>query len=177
MLKEEKAKNDSGQSLIETAIMLPVLICIACNAMNIAYFWFVALTLTSAPRIGAEYASQGGQAEQYTSAPTNSSISDLVYENLLHTLNGSTSNVSVRVCAVGSGIDTTTTTIPKCNSYGPTPASAFPTNTADPESSKFYCDRVDVAYTVTPLVPGGVFNVALPSNMTFYRHASMRHIW
>lgn len=165
-----------GQSLVETAIMLPLLLFIACNAINLAYFWYMVLTLSSIPRMGVEFSSQGGQALSLASAPSASAISDLVYENLQNTIGGTTVNTSVRVCSATVGKDSSTN-VTFCTSFGPAPPTAFPANTADPEPAFFTLNRVDVAYTVTPIIPGGVFNVVLPSNMTFYRHVTMRNLY
>ena len=38
-------------------------------------------------------------------------------------------------------------------------------------------DRVDVAYTVTPIIPGAAFNVVLPANLKFHRQVSMRSLF
>jgi len=49
--------------------------------------------------------------------------------------------------------------------------------TADPEAPLFVRNRVHVVYTVTPLIPGTIFNVALPSTLTFHRQVSMRSLY
>jgi hypothetical protein len=54
---------------------------------------------------------------------------------------------------------------------------SFPSNTADPEQPVFVLNRVDVGYTVTPLIPGTAFNVVLPKPLTFQRHVSMRSLF
>jgi Flp pilus assembly protein TadG len=171
-------RREKGQSLIETAIMLPLILAMACNAINLAYFWYMVLTLSAIPRLGAQFATQGGQALAASSPtqPTSANISDMVYENLLHTIGGNTVNTSVRVCTTKLGKDATTK-IANCQSYGPSPTTPFPANVADPEPAYFTLVRVDVAYQVTPLIPGSVFNVILPSNMTFYRHVTMRDLY
>src|SRR4051812_17279182 len=163
-----------GHSLIETAIMMPLLLGIAFNAINLGYFWFMVLTLSAVPRQGAEYSTQGGAALALSSAPSTSQVKDLVYENLGGSLGASTSNASVRVCSSAKGVDGTSH-IALCDSYGPT--FSFPSNTADPESAVFVLHRVDVAYTVTLLIPGSVFYVVLPSNLTFHRQVSMRSLY
>ena len=55
---------ESGQSLIETALILPLLLLLAFNAINFGYFFFVALNITSAPRSGVQYAILGGASPQ-----------------------------------------------------------------------------------------------------------------
>lgn len=175
-IRRRFCRGERGQSLIETALILPLLLSIACNAINVAYFWYMALTLTSIPRIGAQYASQGGQAITSSTAPNSTVIKNLIYENLQNTIRATDVNASVRVCTPVSGVDSATN-ITNCDSFGPTPPTAFPANTADPEPTYFKLIRVDVAYTVTPLIPGTIFRVVLPANMTFYRHATMRNLY
>ena len=41
------ARADSGQSLLETAMTLPLLLGVAFNAINYGYFWFMVLTLSA----------------------------------------------------------------------------------------------------------------------------------
>src|SRR5579863_10067063 len=54
-----KVSRDSGQSLIETALAVPFLLLIALNAINFAYYFFVAINLAAAPRNGVEWSVQG----------------------------------------------------------------------------------------------------------------------
>jgi hypothetical protein len=165
---------EDGQSLLETAILTPFLLSIAFNAINIAYFWFMVLVLSTAPRQGVEYSSQGGAALTTTTSPSSSAVKDVVYDNLTHTINGTVSNASVQVCSVANGVDTTSHKA-NCTTYGP--SFAFPSPDADPEAPVFVLHRVDVAYQVSPLIPGAAFHVLLPANMTFHRQVSMRSLY
>ena len=51
--------HDEGQSLLETAIAMPLLLGIAFNLINLGYFWFVVLSLAAAPRQGVQYLRAG----------------------------------------------------------------------------------------------------------------------
>ena len=167
----------AGNSLIETAIMLPILLAIVFNAVNFGYFWFVGLTLAAAPRIGVEYTSQGGAALTSGSIPTTGAVETLVFDNLTNALHATTSNAAVRVCSgnSGAGVDSTSH-IAGCDSFGM--SYSFAANIADPEAPPiFVLNRVDVAYRVTPIIPGGVFNIVVPSNLTFHRQVSMRSLY
>ena len=62
-----------------------------------------------------------------------------------------------------------------CDQFGP--AFTFSAPAADPESPVYVLNRVDVGYTVTPIIPGTAFGVLLPSNLQFQRHASMRSLF
>ena len=171
-----KRSEPAGNSLIETAIMLPILFAIVFNAINFGYFWFVCLTLTAAPRVGVEYSSQGGTAQTASSIPPTSAVNTLVFDNLTKALGATTSNAAVRVCSSTSSAGVNSTShIAGCDSFGM--AYSFLANRADPEPSVFVLNRVDVAYTVNPIVTGAAFNVVLPSNLTLHRQVSMRSLY
>jgi hypothetical protein len=168
-------RTDEGQALLETAVTLPLLLGIAFNLINFGYLWFVVLALSAAPRVGAEYASQGWITLQKASAPGTSAVSDLVYENVTNAIRGATSsNVAVRVCTVAKGVNSGTGAT-LCDQFGP--AFAFPGPAADPEAPAWSLDRVDVEYTVSPIIRGTAFNVVLPANLQFHRQVSMRSLF
>jgi len=168
-------RHEDGQSLLETAVAMPLLLGIAFNLINLGYFWFMVLTLAAAPRQGVQYSTQGGQATTTTSSPSTTAVSNLVYENMTNAVHGATiSNTSVRVCTSALGVDSSTH-IALCNSFGP--AATFSAIAADPEAPVFVLNRVDVGFTVTPLIRGSAFNVVLPANMNFHRQVSMRSLY
>ena len=176
-----RAANERGQSLLETAIAIPLLLGLAFNVINLAYFWYMVLVLSSSPRMAVQYATQGGEAIQKISAPqpgplsTASSVSYIASQNMVNEVVGaSTSNVSVQVCSSSIGVDSKTH-IAKCTQYGP--SFSYSATAADPEAPVYVLDRVDVAYTVKPIIPGTIFNVVLPSNLTFHRQVSMRSLY
>lgn len=170
-----RRQHEDGQSLLETAVAMPVLLGIAFNLINLGYFWFMVLTLAAAPRQGVQYSAQGGQSITTTAAPSTTAVSNLVYENMVNAVHGSTtSNTSVRVCSSTKGVDPNTH-IALCDTFGP--AFTFSAVGTDPEAPAFVLNRVDVGYTVTPLIPGSAFNVVLPSNMHFRRQVSMRSLY
>jgi Flp pilus assembly protein TadG len=165
-------KGQEGQSLLETAIAMPMLLTLSFNMINWGYLWFMVLTLSAAPRMGAQYATQGGQA---TLAPGTAAVRDLVWENVTNAVHGATTaNTAVRVCSSAKGVDSTTH-VALCDSFGP--AFTFPAAVADPEAPTFVLDSVDVGYTVTPIIPGAVFGVILPSNLNFHRRVVMRSLY
>lgn len=168
-------RREEGQSLLETAVAMPLLLGIAFNLINLGYFWFCILTLTAAPRQGVQFSAQGSSSLATATAPSTTAISALVYDNMTNALHGSTTlNTSVRVCSKSKGVDATTH-VALCDSFGP--AFSFTSVAVDPESPSFVLNRVDVGYTVTPLIPGTAFNVVLPSTMSFRRQVSMRSLY
>src|SRR6266581_772863 len=85
-----------------------------------------------------------------------------------------TSNAAVQVCSSSIGVNTGTG-VALCSQFGP--AYTFPTPAADPEQPVYVLDRVDVEYTVTPIIRGTAFMVILPSNLKFRRQVSMRSLY
>jgi Flp pilus assembly protein TadG len=163
-----------GESLVETAITMPLFLSVSFNIVNFGYFWFVLLTMSAAPRVGAEYATQGG----VTISPGTTSVSNLVYDNMTNAVAGATtSNTTVRVCSSTKGVDPTTNaslcdTFPSSGAY-----TGFSAVEVDPESPAFVLNRVDVEYAVTPIIPGTVFNVFVPTDLRFRRSSRMRSLY
>ena len=167
--------NRSGQSLIETALLLPIMLTIVCNAVNIGYFFFVALNLATAPRQGVEYSIQGPASFQQAQLPGASSVSSLVYGDITGAI-PSTANAPTQVCSLSLGLSLNgrgaSNQVPNCASYGS--AGSFSGPDPDPEAPYLVLNQVEIQYTVTPLIPGTVFNVVLPPSLTFNRVVEMR---
>ena len=96
------------------------------------------------------------------------------YENVTNAIKGATtSNVAVRGCKIAKGVDGITG-VTLCDQYGP--AFSFSALTADPEAPVYALNRVDVEYTVAPVIPGAAFSIVLP-NLQFHRQVSMRSLF
>lgn len=187
-----RVKCARGQSLVETALMLPLLIMIVLNVVNLGYFFVVAVNLTGAARTATLYGIEGGATPAAGNLPSSggsspatslSSVTYLVYQDLTGALANPT-GVSVQVCSQanldssGAGTNTNTggvlrTNCETCTSSGCTPAngtaasgsySGNPVPNADPESPGFVLNRVDIEYDVTPLIPGRIFNIPLQAS-------------
>jgi Flp pilus assembly protein TadG len=180
--KLSRIRDSQGQSLVETALMIPLLLVLILNAVNFGYFLLVTLNLTSAARSGIEYAIQGSSTPSNTSLETAGSVSSLIYQELTGSLNAP-SGVQVQVCSLSLGSNGSgQSSCQSCTNSGcksVTGASADP----DPEPALgFVLNRVDVTYTFKTLIPTAAFNLvvgALPpcnanGNCTFTRHAEMR---
>jgi TadE-like protein len=174
----------SGSSLIESALSLPFLVMLAFNAINFGYFYYVALNLASAPREGVEYSIQGHASPSSQALPAAGpcpstappSVSTLTYYDINGVVQGISPCVgaSVQVCSLSIGLNNagTSTQTAKCLSYGP--AATFPLPASDPESPTYVLHRVDMTYTVTPLLPVFPFKLIMPSSLAFHRQVSMR---
>lgn len=169
---KRRLQRESGQSLIETAVMLPLLLIIAFNAINFGYAFFVAINMAAAPRTGVEYSIQGFETPTQPDLPPASTVSTLTYGDLTGVLPNSATTPQ-QVCSsilgvTGSGVNQ----VAVCTTFNLGSGSAFPAVPPDPEAPKFVLHRVYVRYVPAPLIPGQVFNV-LPT-LTFNRQVSMR---
>jgi hypothetical protein len=92
------------------------------------------------------------------------------------TLSGS-STTAVQVCTEANGLNNSglVTQNAQCTSYGAAASPAFPAAASDPESPLFVLHRVDVQYSIAPLIKAGAFGTFAP-NLTFHRQVSMRAI-
>jgi hypothetical protein len=174
---------ESGQSLIETALILPLLLLIAFNAINFGYFFFAALNITSAPRSGVQYAILGGATPQQLSlppaGPSNdpTTVSFLTYQDMLKIPNSGSALVQVCSSMVGVANPGTASQKSACTTFGSGTAPAGPA--ADPEAPTFVLSKVDVVYQLQPLITPfsllGIQLAVLP-NMNIHRQVSMREM-
>ena len=174
--KNAMARVQSGQSIVETVLMMPVLLLLLLNAVNFGYFFFTITNLAAAPRMSVEYSIMGGATpaaiELPVTGPATNALSSsfLTYEDMRGALNAPTANASVQVCSPSAGMVNPGTTTAKaaCNTYaGAGVTFTFPAAQVDPElnagstAPAFVLHQVDVAYKFTPLIPGTVFNILL----------------
>jgi len=186
-------KSESGQALLETAIVMPFLLILAFNAINFGYFFIVAVNLAAAPRSGAEYSILGFStpAGDIAGLPVETTVRDLTYGDLQYALPSYTS-ASVHICSgiLGTNPSTggsnqrsncTTCTSSSCTSPAAETTGALAPS-PDPQAPRFRLHRVDVTYSFSTVIPGTPFNLAvIPTSLctsggtcTFHRKVSMR---
>ncbi|HZR31866.1 MAG TPA: TadE/TadG family type IV pilus assembly protein [Terriglobales bacterium] len=195
--KRSRLRCETGQSLLETILIIPLLLLIIANAINFGYFFLMALNLTSASRSSTLYSIMGSATPASTgfapAGPTTSitSVSYLAYQDLTGSVSAPTVNGSVQVCSPSVGITNpgTTTTTTTCSSFPST--ATFPAPHSDPElnssntATAFILNRVDIRYDFSPPLPAMPFNLVVllspacsssggNTTCTFYRHAEMR---
>jgi hypothetical protein len=189
-----------GQSLVETMLVLPLLIMIVLNVVNLAYFFLVMINLTGSARTATIYSIEGSStpaASQLPSAgggsPTTSllSVTYLAYQDMTGAMWNPT-GASVQVCspinidALNSGVNGTgvnqranceTCTSSGCGAAG----GGAPVPSADPEAPTFVLNQVHITYTFNTLIPGTIFNLPLQATpicnagtCVFARYAEMR---
>ena len=177
-----------GQSLVETALVLPLLIMLVLNVINFGYFFLCVINLTGAARTSVLYAIQGAATPAASKIPSSGgsspgttvdSVTYLIYQDLTGAL-GNPTGVSVQVCTMANGTNLTTGSTQRancetCTSAGcsaagtgspipnadPEAISPTCTNASSPPCSNFLLHRVDIDYTFNPLIPGRIFNIPL----------------
>jgi Flp pilus assembly protein TadG len=194
MKKTKFARNSSGQALIETALLMPLLLTLALNCVNFGYLFIVALNVAEAPRSGSQYSILGFQTPASLTLPaagppsTATTVSYLNQQDMTGAVTAPT-GASIQVCS--STVGMTATGVSKCETCTGTTCGAVntgnPAPAADPEAPNFVLNRVDVNYVFSPPIPGLVFNLALLPlqgcssgaggvTCTFHRQVSMREM-
>ena len=184
--KNRGLSGSSGQALLETALVMPLLIFLILNAVNFGYCFIVALNLTAAPRSGVLYSIVGFDTPSHLTLPqagpptSNDTVSYLTFQDILGAL-PSSGSATVQVCSTTVGIASAgTSSCVTCvtSSASCSAGSTLATPDADPEPNSFTLQRVDIKYSFSPIVAGGPFLLLLPncsgSTCTFNRHVSMR---
>jgi Flp pilus assembly protein TadG len=194
----------SGQSLVETALMMPLILMLTLNAVNFGYFFFVTVNLAASPRSAALYSIQGSSSptssalppapsstDKQTSASTNTlSVAHLLYQDMIGALASPQTKASAQICtaALGQNPKTNKWQCVTCSTYSGNCSAPFDspggTDYTDPEAS-FVMNRIDVHYQFSPLINGTPFNIVLLAspvctstggsvNCTFHTKSSMR---
>lgn len=166
------SRGERGQSIVEAAIIVPFLIVILFNAINIGYYFTVALNLSTAPRQGAEYSIQAWASQLQAAPPSAVSVYNLVNEDITGAVPAA-ANPKSQVCSIAVGLSNvgTVNQITDCVQYNSfTAVAPHP----DPESPAMVLNRVDIQYTINPLIPGTLFNI-IPAP-TVHRFVEMRSL-
>jgi Flp pilus assembly protein TadG len=197
MIRAKRLRDNSGQSLIETVLLLPLLLIIVLNAVNFGYFFLMALNITAAARSSTLYSITGSETPAAIPLPpagpatAANSVSYVAYQDLTGAVNSPSTNAGVQVCSPSVGILNAGSTTQKtsCTSFGS--IGSFPASDPDPELNSsstapaFLLNRVDVAYQFTTPIPVLPFNMIVLMSpacfsssgtitCTFYRHSAMR---
>jgi Flp pilus assembly protein TadG len=197
MTARKTRRRDSGQALVETLLVLPLLLTVVLNAINFGYFFLMAMNITASARSGGLYSIMGGATPAATALPpagsatTISSVSYLAYQDLVGAVPAPSTSAGVQVCSPTVGVLNvgTTTQHSQCTTFGS--VGSFPAAAPDPELNSdstapaFLLNRVDVAYSFSPPIPIMPFNIVILASpactstggtvtCTFYRHTEMR---
>ena len=156
---------EQGQSLIEFALLLPLIVLLIVNAVNFGGLLYAWITIANSARAGAEYSLMGGAMASSPATPTVADISALVMNDAASLPNQA--SLQVRVCTNNNG-----TIVCVGTGSGATPA--------DPEPATYVLTTVDVTSTYQPFIPlwdfpGLNIHATLPPT-TVHRTAVMRRM-
>ncbi len=166
--------------------MMPLLLLLVLNVVNLAYFFLLISNLTGAARSSTLYSIEGSFTPYASSQPASGSSNCTTSPNtvaclVLQDLTGALPNpnaVIVQVCSqananptTGSGLHASgTSKVTNCvsctNGTGCSPSNGYNGNPApriDPEQPTvpFVLNQVTITYNFTTLIPGTFFNAAL----------------
>ncbi len=158
----------SGQALLETILLMPLILLLVLNVINFGYFFVIALNLAASPRSGVEYSILGFATPSSLSLPTAgppstaTTISYLSQQDLTGAISSPT-GATIQVCSSTVGVSVSgaarcvSCTGSSCGAAG----AGSPAPALDPEAPTFILHRVDVDYTFSPPIPGTPFGLAL----------------
>lgn len=160
-----RRNREQGQSLVEFALILPLIMLLIVNAVNFGGFLYAWITVANAARAGAEYSLMGGAMASGPSTPTAAQVTSLITNDILSLPNRA--SLQVRVCTVNNAA-------PVCTGTG------TGTTPTDPEAASYVLTAVDVTYTYQPFIPlwdfpGLNIHATLPAT-TIHRKAAMRRM-
>jgi Flp pilus assembly protein TadG len=147
----------AGQALVEFALIIPLVLVLAVNAVNFGGFLFAWITVAGAARSGAQYMIMSSASPGAPAAPSSALVTTLVTNDVFSLLNKA--SLVVAEC-------TNSTATAACGT------------SADPEAPTYTLAAVDVTYTYKPLIPLFSFtqlgiSATLPAG-TIHRKAVMR---
>jgi TadE-like protein/PilZ domain len=152
-----------GQSLMEFALVVPLLFLLIVNAVNFGAFIYAWITVANAARAGVQYYVLGGASATLPTLATATTLQTLVTQDVSALPNAA--SLVVSACRNDNG--TVTALLGTC-----------PTVPADPEAPLYLSAAVDVTYTYQPFIPLFDFptlgiHATLPPT-TIHRQAVMR---
>src|SRR5689334_20106191 len=117
-MKVSRLGKNRGQALLETALMLPLLVLLVLNVVNLGYFFLVVINLTGTSRTSTLYSIEGSATPAQSPLPAsgpgvtacnstaNLSVAYVAQQDMCGALSGPTVT-SVTVCSAANGIAAT----------------------------------------------------------------------
>jgi Flp pilus assembly protein TadG len=165
-MRASRRKPAAGQSLLEFAIILPLLFVLIVNVVNFAGMILAWMAVQNAARAGAQYLVMAGATVGPQVQPAAANVASLVRADLTSLPNSGTAQVGV--CLNNNGTVT-------CSGTGTPPA--------DPEPTVFVSASVDVTYSYRPLAGSWLMfgirsspfaSAAQDGSISIHRRAAMR---
>lgn len=164
------ATAESGQSLLELAVTIPIFILLLAYAVDFGYFYIAMADITSASRNATLYASMGFEAPGQVTLPGSTSVATEAIADLAGLAFASTTT-TVQVCSKAIGLSGN---VAQCSTSGPAAPSYTPATDPEAPAPGLVLQRVDLTYTVRPPIPLSFFTVSVLPSMQFHRQVSMR---
>ena len=159
-------RGNSGQSLVEYLLLLPLLLLLVVNVVNVGGFFFAWITVANAARAGADYQILGGASVGSLTPATGAQIAAVIAQDAKWLPN--TASLLVSIC---QNNNTKITTLAGTCSSVP----------SDPEPANYVITTTDVTYTYQPFIKAGFqfpnlnVYVTIPPTVV-HRRAVMRSI-
>jgi Flp pilus assembly protein TadG len=162
----QRKAGTKGQSLLEFALIVPLLFILVMNVVNFAGMLFAWICVENAARAGVQYLVMAGATAGSMSQPAPATVAALVRADLDSLPNHATAQVGA--CTRNNGTVA-------CSGTGSPPA--------DPEGAAYASASVDVTYTYRPLAgtwtligmsPTLFANAAADGSISIHRQATMR---
>lgn len=184
---KRRAVATSGASLLEFALIVPLLLILIANIVNFGGFFFAWITVQDAARSGVQYMVRGNTAlgDPAPVLPTAAQISPVVTQEVSSLVNNA--SLALRVCTRqpsgrGTGVTAPTITCSQvAGSFATSPSS--PAEDGSAEAPLYQTGWVDVGYTYLPFIrsgfkfPGLNFGPVWPSKdggVVIHRQVAMR---
>jgi Flp pilus assembly protein TadG len=138
-----RKRSTQGVALIETALVLPLLVLLMLNIVNLGMYLYAWITVDNAARAAAEYQVYNGVVLGFPAPPTFSDVQSVVTAEVSSLPNKA--GVTLEICSIANGNTT-------CQGTGT--AFAPP---ADPEPNTYRIYAAEIGYQFQPLFPGFTF--------------------
>ena len=175
-----RSRSSSGSSLIEFALILPMLCVLFLNAVNFGGFIFAWITLANGARSGADYMVTGAQSIGSPAPPSVAQITTVVTADVYSLLNRGTAVVNACMHSPSDSASAWTWNVSGTACTSGYSAPTAESDTDRPEAYLYTTGWVDVNYTYQPFIaagkifPGLGLYITLPSNLVIHRRAIMR---
>jgi Flp pilus assembly protein TadG len=138
----QRLTGNQGQALVEYVLVLPFLLLLMVNVVNLGGFFAAWIAVANAARAGAQYAILSGASAGSLSPATAAQVNSLIVQDISSLPNHA--SLSVNICQNNSG--TVVALAGTCTSVA-----------TDPEPASYVLLSVDVTYTYLPFIGGFTF--------------------
>jgi Flp pilus assembly protein TadG len=176
MRRRSEKRSESGQALIEFALIMPLLFLLIVNVVNFGQFFYDWISVSNSARSGVQYMILGGAYLGAPEPPALADVGTLVRNDLQQLRNGASAKVTI--CTRAPAGPTAAATSYSCT--GDEAGTVVPPIDSGTESLNYTLGSVYVTYQYSPLIPLWSFpklgvNATLPT-MYIHQQAAMRLI-